>query len=465
MAPTTFRHLKKRSLISLLSTFSFILITVTSCTPGPKDPGLTFMVADPGHFHAALVLKTMYGGVSPKVFVYAPDGPELADFNSRLDAFKNRQLNPTTWEITEFRGSGFFENLIKEKPGNVLILAGNNGKKTDYILKAVQNSINVFSDKPMAINDEGFSKLEQAFSEAAKNGVLLYDIMTERFEISSVLQKELSMLPEIFGAQQTGTPEDPAITKESVHHFFKFVSGTRLIRPPWFFDVDQEGEGITDVTTHLIDLVQWACFPDQIIDYHTDIRILSASHTATDIQLSQFTEVTGLSTFPDYLLPRVTADSVLQVYSNGVINYQLKGVNVRVSVIWNYKAPEGGGDTHFSVMKGTLAHLEIRQGPDQKFKPEFYVYPIGTDPAYATRLKEAVGRLAVKYPGIAVETVTDGFHILIPEVLRVGHESHFAQVTQNYLNYLKAGKLPDWEVPNMLAKYWLTTSAKKIANN
>jgi len=31
------------------------------------------------------------------------------------------------------------------------------------------------------------------------------------------------------------------------------------------------------------------------------------------------------------------------------------------------------------------------------------------------------------------------------------------------LNYLEAGALPDWEVPNMLAKYYVTTQALDMA--
>ncbi len=34
-----------------------------------------------------------------------------------------------------------------------------------------------------------------------------------------------------------------------------------------------------------------------------------------------------------------------------------------------------------------------------------------------------------------------------------GHEAHFTQVTEHFLKYLSAGKLPEWEVPNMLTKY------------
>ena len=451
--------MNKKLLISLIT------ILLPSCTGTVKDSSATFMVAEPGHFHAALVLKSMYDGVNPEVFVYAPEGPELADFSNRVGGYQKRTDNPTKWEIKEFRGTEFFGKMITEKPGNILILAGNNGKKTDYILRAVQNGINVFSDKPMAINSQGFGQLEQAFAEAKKKGVLLYDMMTERFEISSILQKELSHLPEVFGDLQTGTPDNPAVTKESVHHFFKYVSGTRLIRPPWFFDVEQEGEGIVDVTTHLVDLVQWACFPGQIIDYHKDLKISSARHRTTDILPGQFREVTGLSSYPRYLLPQMNSDSVLQVYSNGEINYRIKGINVRVSVTWNYKAPEGGGDTHFSVMKGSRARLEIRQGPNQKFRPELYVLPVTNDAGYRTSLEMAVTRLALQHAGISFEPVVNGYHILIPDALRVGHETHFAQVTQNFLRYLKEGALPAWEVPNMLAKYWLTTTAKTMAND
>ena len=164
------------------------------------------------------------------------------------------------------------------------------------------------------------------------------------------------------------------------------------------------------------------------------------------------------------MLPRENTDSVLQVYSNGEINYQLKGINVRVSVTWDYKPPEGGGDTHFSVMKGSLARLEIRQGPDQKFRPELYIFPVNNNPAYRSALESAVARLALKYSGLLAEPAESGYHILIPDLLRVGHEEHFAQVTRNYLSYLKNNNMPAWEVPNMLAKYWLTTTAKSIAN-
>lgn len=152
--------------------------------------------------------------------------------------------------------------------------------------------------------------------------------MTERYEISTMLQREFSMLPEVFGTLQPGTPEQPAVTKESVHHFYKYVSGSVLTRPAWFMDVQQQGEGIVDVATHLVDLIQWECFPGQIID-STEINIQSARRWSTVMTRSQFNAITKLDGFPEYL-EKDAKDTVLYVYSNGEIeiNYQIKGVHV-----------------------------------------------------------------------------------------------------------------------------------------
>lgn len=38
----------------------------------------------------------------------------------------------------------------------------------------------------------------------------------------------------------------------SIHSFYKEVAGKPLTRPAWYYDVTQQGEGIADVTTHLI---------------------------------------------------------------------------------------------------------------------------------------------------------------------------------------------------------------------
>jgi predicted dehydrogenase len=293
--------------------------------------------------------------------------------------------------------------------------------------------------------------------------LLLYDIMTERFEISTMLQKELSMIPEVFGTLVNGTPEDPAVTKVSVHHFYKYVSGSVLTRPAWFMDVTQAGEGVVDVTTHLVDLVQWECFPEQTLDYTKDIELISATRSATDMTLSEFTAITKVESFPDYLKSAIVNDSILRVYCNGEINYKLRGVHAKVSVTWAYKAPEGAGDTHYSIMRGTLANLIIRQGAEQQYKPTLYIEPLTQDPSYESVLTEKIKIVAVKYPGVEVKKIDKGWELIIPEKYKEGHEAHFARVTEKFLEYLNNRNMPAWEVPNMLAKYYTTTKALELA--
>ncbi|MDH4093049.1 MAG: Gfo/Idh/MocA family oxidoreductase [Cyclobacteriaceae bacterium] len=421
------------------------------------------VTVDPGHFHAALVQKSMYEDVDSVVHVYAPEGTDVQLHLNRIENFNNRPDNPTSWNEEVYTGIDFFEKMLADKSGNVVVLAGNNQKKTEYISRSLEAGFNVLADKPMVIGGEGFEMLKGAFDTAKVKDLLLYDIMTERFEITTILQRELSMLPEIFGALERGTPENPAVTKESVHHFYKYVSGSVLTRPAWFMDVRQAGEGIVDVTTHLVDLVQWECFPEQVLDYTKDIELTSATRSATDMTLSEFTAITKVDAFPDYLQGAVVNDSILQVYCNGEINYKIKNVHAKVSVTWAYKAPEGAGDTHYSIMRGTKANLIIRQGADQQYKPTLYIELVKPDAAYGQVLTTQMKAVQAKYPGVEVKAIEKGWEVIIPEEYKEGHEAHFTRVTEKFLEYLKNKNMPDWEVPNMLAKYYTTTKALELA--
>jgi predicted dehydrogenase len=443
--------------------FIYIFLLMITQVANAQEP-VRLITVDPGHFHAALVQKSMYPGVDSNVQVYAPQGPDLQMHLNKITAYNSAKLAPTHWNEIVYAGTDFFKKMMQERKGNVVVLAGNNQLKTDYILQSVQAGFNVFSDKPMAINTEGFEKLKKAFQTAASKKVLLYDIMTERYEITTILQRALSMQPALFGQLEKGTPENPAVTKESVHHFFKYVSGAPLTRPAWFFDVAQEGEGIVDVTTHLVDLVQWECFPEKIIDYRKDIRLLSAKSWNTSLSPAQLKEVTQLAAVPEYLNKYKDAEGNVQVKSNGEINYLINGVHAKVSVIWNYKAPEGTGDTHYSIMRGTKCNLVIRQGAEQKFQPTLYIEPINEYQDAAAQVNLAIASLQANYPGIAIAKANKGWEVVIPASYKEGHESHFARVTEKYLGYLKIKQLPVWEVPNMLAKYFVTTEAQKLAN-
>lgn len=437
----------------------------TTPAPATADGTVKLITLDPGHFHAALVQKSMYAQVDPVVHMFAPAGEDAQEHLKKINQYNARAEDPTQWREEVYTGPDYVTKMLATKPGNVVVLAGNNQKKTEYITAAVNAGLNVLADKPMAINTPDFNALKAAFAVAAKNNVLLYDIMTERYEITTMLQRAFSQLPEVFGTLQKGTPADPAITKESVHHFFKYVSGVPLKRPAWFFDVNQQGEGVVDVTTHLVDLVQWAAYPEQVIDYQKDIKINRARHWQTTLTPQQFKTVTQLADYPDFLKKDVGKDSLLKVYSNGEINYQLKGTHAKVAVVWNFEAPAGAGDTHYSVMKGTKAHLVIRQGKEQNYKPVLSIEPApGTDPkAFETNLKAGLLQVQSMFPGVTVAKTGNAWTVTAPAQYHNGHEAHFGQVTEKYLQFLAAGKMPAWEVPNMLAKYYTTTQALAMA--
>jgi predicted dehydrogenase len=445
---------------------SFLLLAVNVDFAADSQP-VRLITLDPGHFHAALVQKFMYPQVDSKVAVYAPPGQDVQEHLLRIEGYNTRSNNPTRWQEQVYTNIDFLDRMVKDKTGSVVVIAGNNLRKTEYISRSIDAGFNVLADKPMAINPTGFYDLQRTFQRAVARKVLLYDIMTERFEITSILQRELARVPSVFGSLKPGTDDVPGVEMESVHNFFKEVSGKPLIRPAWFFDLRQQGEAIPDVGTHLVDLVQWECFPDQVLNWRSDVKVQKARRWATVLTPAQFKLVTGLDQYPDFLKRDVGPGNLLTVYANGDVNYVLRGVHVKVTASWKFQGEPGAGDTHYSILRGTRANLVIRQGAEQKFVPTLYVENTSSMPPaeFEPLVRSTLGKLSDKWPGLAVKAAQDGLlEITIPEKYRVGHEAHFAQVTENYLRYLADGKLPEWEVPNMLAKYYVTTEAYQLSH-
>lgn len=161
-----------------------------------------------------------------------------------------------------------------------------------------------------------------------------------------------------------------------------------------------------------------------------------------------------LPSLPDFLSDDVR-DGVLQLFSNGEFTWRLRGVHAHVSVKWDFEAPAGSGDTHSSVIRGSKANLIIRQGVEQQFKPVLYVQradAVGAA-AHESAIKAAIASLQKKYPGVGLRREGNAWAVTVPQKYNVGHEAHFAQVMENFLGYLRAGRLPAWEVPNMLTRY------------
>ena len=438
---------------------------------------IQFVTVDPGHFHAALVQNRTYEGVSPNVLVYAPDGGDLKSHLSLIDQFNARAENPTAWKETVYAGADFLKKFTEdaakcsaaENARKIVVLAGRNNVKPDYYLAGVEAGLNVLSDKPMAITSENYMKLCDAAAVAKEKGLFFGDIMTERNEITTILQRELSRVSGVYGTQEAGTPDNPAVTKVSIHHFCKLVNGKPLRRPGWYYDTDQQGEAIVDVTTHLVDLVQWELFPEQTLK-RSDVKMLAARTWNTPISAADYEKSTGLKEWPQFLKKSVDKDNVLQCKANGEFTYTLRGVHAKVSVEWHFMPPAGTGDTHYSLMRGSNSELVIRQGPAQGFKPVLYVkLREGADRARTEKaLNAALARIGEKYPGVKAVSANgeeDGatWKIDVPKKYDIGHEAHFSQVMQQFLAWMKAGRMPEMERRNLLVKYHTLTEAWKMS--
>jgi predicted dehydrogenase len=431
----------------------------------PKMPDVRLMTLDPGHFHAALIQREMYPGVAPRVDIYAPLGPDLFEHLGRVAAFNRRPDRPTAWELEVHTSTDYFERMLRDRPGNAVVLSGKNGIKIDRIVASVKAGLNVLADKPWILKSADLPALEAALAEADTRRTVAYDIMTERFEVTSELQRALVSDRATFGEIVPGTQADPSVYMESVHHLMKVVSGAPNIRPTWFFDSNEQGEGLNDIGTHLVDLVQWTLSPDRAIDYRTDVRVLAAQRWPTMIPEADFRRVTNAPKFPDSLAPSVK-NGQLEYFCNTLVSYTLRGVHTKLNVIWDWEAPAGSGDTHFAFYRGTRAKVEVRQSKADKYLPELYVIPAtaALKAEVLAAVQARITALQAQFPGVSVEDKGSEIRVAVPAALRVGHEAHFAQVATKFLEYLRnRASLPAWERPNMVAKYFVTTTGTELS--
>jgi predicted dehydrogenase len=288
---------------------------------------MRLIVAEPGHFHAALLQKEMYPGLNRRVSVYAQVGFDAMEYVNRIASFNARAVNPTDWDLDIHFGENPMEELVRDRAGDIVVFAGRNRGKIDRILQALEAGFHVLADKPWIIESSDLDKLDRALTIAAQRGLVAYDIMTERYEVTSELQREFVSDASVFGELETGSAAQPAISLFSAHHIMKTVAGAPLRRPAWFFDFEVQGEGLSDVGTHLVDLVQWTAFPEQAIEVAAGIRILGGRRWPLALTAPQLETVTGESSYPEGL----------NYHCNNVVDYTLRGAHVRVEAVWNWE--------------------------------------------------------------------------------------------------------------------------------
>jgi predicted dehydrogenase len=419
----------------------------------------TILILNPGHFHAALVLRESHPDLARDVFVYSEEGPDLDRFMDLVTSFNQREDNPTDWRIHVYAGADCLQKLIEEKRGDIVVIAGKNDAKMETIERLSRIGFYVLADKPWLINEDGLPLLGQAVQPERP---LALDIMTERFEITTILQKKLVAEKDIFGRIRVDSDGSPSVFKESIHHLYKLVNNQALIRPPWYFDLAVQGDGITDVTTHLVDITHWMLFPGVALEFKRDMDLLQARRWPTRIPLETYGKITRQADFPATLKKAVTGKA-LKYFSNGEIFYRVQNVPVHIRVIWNLEIPAGGGDTHQSVIKGTRSDLLVRQLPERGFKVELLVAPKDDPGAVEAAMHRCLEKWSDKFPGLSISREEEKLLIEIPDNLRTTHEAHFCQVRDRYLNYLTRGDLPAGTRAGIVSKYTLLAEARKMA--
>jgi predicted dehydrogenase len=415
------------------------------------------IVVDPGHFHAALAQKEMYPNVAERVHVYAPVGPDLVDYLTRIARFNTRAEAPTGWELEVHAGADFLDRMAREKPGDAAIFAGRNHEKIGMIARAIEAGLHVLADKPMIIRRADLPALATVLGAAAAKGLVVQDMMGGRQEITRTLTRLLHADREIFGEQIPGTAAEPGVEMTSVHHLMKLVAGLPNPRPPWYFDVLQQGDALADIGTHLVDRAHGTLFTKQALDYRRDIAIGAVKRWPTMLNLAQFREVTGAMAWPDYLGAAITGDSL--VYQcNTHLDYAVRGIHVGLDMVWEWQEPLGGSDIHTEIWRGTRARIELRHGPSEGWRGELYIVPLAD---IGGALERRIAALAETCPGLGLERRDDAWRVVIPDALRIGHDAHFRELTKGFLARIEERRpLTEAEQANLLAKYYVTTATE-----
>jgi predicted dehydrogenase len=420
----------------------------------------TLAFLDPGHFHAALTLGERHPGVRDELVVHAPKGPELDDFLGLVDGFNRRRERPTAWRVTVRAGAGSLERLIAERPGDVVVLAGRNDRKPAMIRRLHDAGFHVLADKPWMAGPDGLDDLRHVLAAppAGAGRPLAVELMSGRHEITAILAARVLREPDVFGGFADDGDGEPGIGIASVHHLEKTVDGRPLRRPPWFFDVRVQGDGIADIPTHMVDQAQRLVRAAAAADDAPRLELLGARTWSTPVPRALFARVTGRPGFPPELAPVVTG-SELAYRGNAALAFRAGPVRVALDTRWELSVPPGGGDTHRSVIRGTRSLVCVEQGPATGFRRRLSVEPRAEPARVRAALERALAAWQGSYPGLALVPAAPGWEIRVPPALDTGHERHFPLVLAEFLTLVESGRMLPRLAADTLAKYTLLAQA------
>jgi hypothetical protein len=452
--------------------------------PVASPPPTTCTAAQPHSRTAALAVDKRPAAAATCRHVYASPGPDRDKFVALVDAFNSRADNPTAWVLQLHGDAGAaaqLEQLVADGLASVVVLAGKNDSKLATISQLVAAGIHVLADKPWATNLDCLDDLTAATQPPSDSPALAMDIMTNKHDTIARLRREIVHDPTLFGAFQTDG-DLPCVEIGSVHHLAKLVNGAPLQRPAWYYDVTVQGNGLVDITAHMVDQVQWLLAGSDggggggggNFDYATDCELLAASTSDTEVPLALFSDSTGMEAFPEFLsgLLRESdpegsgplwagggGETVLPLAANGALHYKLRGVSVLHTAEWRPREPEGGGDLHTATLRGSLCEIAMRADEETGYKPELLLRPTSSteegQAAFGEALQAAVARWSAspQFRGVSARRREEdtasaaggggggggGWVIDVPKDISPTHEEHFALVMEEFLDHIGNG--------------------------
>jgi predicted dehydrogenase len=419
----------------------------------------TLVFVDPGHFHAALTLRERHPLVDDRITVYAsePGGArELTEFLALIDAFNRRSERPTAWKTVVRTSGDPLAQLLTERTGDAAILAGRNDRKMAVARRLHDAGIHVLADKPWLTSPAALLDVRHVLSGGAR----VMEMMTSRHASTATIANRLVGDRDVFGEFARGDA-GAAIALNSVHHLEKVVNGAPLRRPPWYFDVRVQGDGIADIPTHLVDQAQ-RFVAAQGVAVDRGLELVGARRWSTGVPRALFARVTGLADFPADLRAHVDGD-VLAYASNAELALRLGGIDAQLSTRWDLTEPPGGGDAHSATITGSDARVRIEQGPQTGFRRRLWVEPRGSCGRLEAALRQAIAAWQGEYPGLGMTTVAEGFELQIPAGPGTAHEAQFPLVLDEFLRTLGGAAWPDIRAAETLAKYELLAKALTAA--
>jgi predicted dehydrogenase len=415
----------------------------------------TLVFLEPGHFHAALTLRERNPRVSDEILVYSArprgHGGEVDEFLDLIEAFNRRPDRPTGWRAVLRAGPQPLARLIADRPGDVVILAGRNDRKMALARSLHDAGFHVLADKPWMTTAAALADARHVLG----GGACVMEMMTSRHAPAARIAERLVGESAIFGAFDTRAGEPP-IRLASVHHREKSVNGAPLRRPPWYFDVRVQGDGLADIPTHLVDQAQR--FVEAGATGSAGAELVSARRWSTAVPRTLFARVTGVAEFPSEVAADVDGD-VLAYAGNAEMTFRLGGVDVSLTTRWDLTEPLGGGDAHSAILTGTAARLRIEQGPATGYRRRLLVEPREGRSQVGLALEKASSAWQSEFPGLRAVATTGGFDIEIPATPGTAHESQFPLVLDEFLRTVDRDEWPDARAAQTLAKYELLARA------